>query len=192
MPWKVIDKLQNDKPIESHNSPFAAQRALHILTAHELLNGRKAHYAIDPPIIEACPPTLDELKLPDWALQALVNATDDNKLALIKIQLDAEVKLSDEINAELAAEEKAADLVAKQVQEGKVAIAPDGEVLAREVYMRKYARDGESWEATIKRVMEESKSPLAEAASEHLRQRREETSQAPEALDALERSLWKR
>ena len=43
--WKVIDKLQNDKVIETHGRWEAAYRAMMILTAHELKNGRKAHYA---------------------------------------------------------------------------------------------------------------------------------------------------
>lgn len=90
MTWRIIDKLQNDKVVETHQSPYNAQRALHILTAHELKNGRKAHYAITPEIVEARPPTLDELNLPSWAYDALMNAVDDKKLAEVREALAAE------------------------------------------------------------------------------------------------------
>lgn len=156
MAYKVIDKLQNNKVIESHTRWEDAYRALMILTAHEVLNGRKAHYATDPEMIQAATPSLDELRLPSWAYDALMNAADDDKLAEIKKTLDAEVKLSDEVNAELAAEEKAGDIVAKQVQEGKVVISPDGEVLARETFMKKYALEGETLEDAQKRIIEEA------------------------------------
>lgn len=195
MSWKVIDKLQNNKVIESHTNHFAAFRAMMILTAHEVMNGRKAHYAVDPEMVQAATPTLDELKLPDWAYNAIMNASDDVKLAEIKKVFEAEVALADEINAELAAEE-AGDLVAKQVQEGKVILGPDGEVrhldpIAKQVYLRKYARSSDDWEKTLRRIVgeAESRTAVATAAGEHLREKREESAQGPAALDELEKRI---
>ena len=74
MKWTVHDVLQGGKPIGSFGTIRAAQYALHIFTAHEVKCGRKAHYEIRPPVIEACPPTWEELELPDWAIKALEEA----------------------------------------------------------------------------------------------------------------------
>lgn len=74
MKYTIIDD-NTGKGIEHHDKPFAAQRALHILSAHELKNGRNANFRIDPPIIEVAPPTLDELNLPTWAYNELTEAT---------------------------------------------------------------------------------------------------------------------
>lgn len=129
MAWKVIDKLQNNKVIESHGRWEDAYRALMIFTAHEVLNGRKAHYAVDPEMVQAATPTLDELRLPSWAIDALMNATDDAKLKEIREMLAAEVKLSDLIV---------------------------DEVIAEEVFMKKYARKGETLEDAKKRIAAEA------------------------------------
>lgn len=73
--WKVIDKNNNDKIVETHDRWEDAYRALMILTAHDLVNGRdKIHYAVDPEMVQACTPTLDELNLPSWAYDEIMKA----------------------------------------------------------------------------------------------------------------------
>jgi hypothetical protein len=55
--------------VEGHEHPEAAFRAMLILSAHEVRNGRVADFEIVPPV--TC--TLDEVRpsLPDWAKEAL-------------------------------------------------------------------------------------------------------------------------
>lgn len=67
MTWRVVNNA--NRTIESHGSPRDAERALMILSAHEIKNGRVANYRIEPPITIPC--TLDELNLPDWVWEVL-------------------------------------------------------------------------------------------------------------------------
>ena len=72
MSWQVIlPEPEGGKytVVETFDSPRAAQRGLMIFTAHELKNGRVARYRIDPPV--DLDPNIDNLNLPDWALEAL-------------------------------------------------------------------------------------------------------------------------
>lgn len=81
MTWKICSQ---GRVLESHTSPLAAQRALMILTAHEMKNGRTPDYAIDPPLTVLLP--LSELNLPSWALAAM------GEWALLKEQEAREAK----------------------------------------------------------------------------------------------------
>lgn len=159
MIYSVIDKLQNNKIIETHTRWFDAFRALHIFTAHELKNGRKAHYAVEPEMIQAATPTLDELNLPSWAYQILAGEEQTKKAQTFLESGEARsglvAPMAEHIKEMITpkpADEVAGDLVAKQVQEGKVVLGPDGEVLAHEVFMKKYARAGETLEDVQKRI----------------------------------------
>ncbi len=67
MAWRILDG--SGRVVESHDTPRKAERAMMILSAHEVKNGRVAAYTITPPI--TIPSTVDELRLPDWALEAL-------------------------------------------------------------------------------------------------------------------------
>lgn len=55
--------------IEGHETPEAAFRAMLILSAHEVKNGRTAAFKIEPSV--SC--TVDEVRpsLPDWAQEVL-------------------------------------------------------------------------------------------------------------------------
>jgi hypothetical protein len=66
MRYSIKDK--QNQTVEDHTSPWYAERALRILQAHEFKNGRTPEYRIVP-TIEPIP--IDQLKLPDWALEAL-------------------------------------------------------------------------------------------------------------------------
>ena len=58
--------------LEQHDNPYDAQRAVLILNAHEIKNGREPVYFVDPPTEVS----RDwNLHLPDWAVEALKEET---------------------------------------------------------------------------------------------------------------------
>ncbi len=67
--WSVYDDGRKIRG-EEHSGPKAAYRAMLNLSAHEINNGRKPAYHIEPPV-DAYP--LGELNLPEWALSALAS-----------------------------------------------------------------------------------------------------------------------
>lgn len=67
MTWRILDA--DGRGVESHSTVLDVTRAMLILSAHEVKNGRTANYTITPLIISG--PTIDECDLPDWALEAL-------------------------------------------------------------------------------------------------------------------------
>lgn len=64
--WQVIDDTTG-RNIETHDRPLDAMRALMILSAHEVKNGRVADFRIEPPITISY--KLEELSLPRWVLE---------------------------------------------------------------------------------------------------------------------------
>jgi hypothetical protein len=77
MTWRIVNAA--GRGIESHGTPKAAERALMILSAHEIKNGRFADYRIEPLI--TIPSTLDELDLPDWVWEVLEQQAPEMKEA---------------------------------------------------------------------------------------------------------------
>jgi hypothetical protein len=74
MRWTIVERATG-KGLEHHDTIRAVQRAMVILDAHEIKNGRTSgRYHVTPEIVEACPPTWAELDLPAWALVALEGA----------------------------------------------------------------------------------------------------------------------
>ena len=67
MTWKILN--ESGATVESHDAPKAAYRAMMILSAHEIKNGRMANYRVEPMIV--IPYTIEELNLPLWAKKAL-------------------------------------------------------------------------------------------------------------------------
>ena len=68
--WKVFQEGPSGAHcVEAHDSPRAAQRAMLILTAHELKNNRVANFKIKPPI--DLEPDISVFNLPEWALEEL-------------------------------------------------------------------------------------------------------------------------
>lgn len=57
---------------EQHNGPRGAKRAVLILSAHEVKNGRVANYKIEPPVDwDPVTDAVETFNLPDWVLAAL-------------------------------------------------------------------------------------------------------------------------
>jgi hypothetical protein len=66
--WNIRERSAH-AGVEHHHSPYAANRALLILNAHEIKCGREAKYYIDPPIhLES---DIQEFDLPCWVLEVL-------------------------------------------------------------------------------------------------------------------------
>lgn len=65
--WRVLNG--EGQGIEHHDSPWAAQRAALILSAHDLQHERTANYRVEPMLV--IPYKMEELNLPDWALEVL-------------------------------------------------------------------------------------------------------------------------
>lgn len=65
--YKHFPDGSSPKFIEEHNSPWAAQRAALILSAHELRHERFADFRVNPPTFLKA----DELNLPDWVKEVL-------------------------------------------------------------------------------------------------------------------------
>lgn len=73
MVWTISQRRSNKvQAIETATSPWKAQRAMLILSAHELKNGRKADFIITPPT--DLDPNIEHFNLPDWALEELRKA----------------------------------------------------------------------------------------------------------------------
>lgn len=72
MPWQIKDKNRDGKVVEEWNDPRSANRAMLVLSAHEIKNGREANYHIDPPIV--LEHDWAKLNLPDWVIKALEGA----------------------------------------------------------------------------------------------------------------------
>jgi hypothetical protein len=68
MQLNIVD--QYNRKLEVHYGEWEAQRAVHILNAHEIKNGRTAKYKVES-IVKLIP--LDELNLPNWAMEAITN-----------------------------------------------------------------------------------------------------------------------
>ena len=67
MSYRILNQTTG-KWLEAHSSPRAAERAMCILNAHELRNGREPNMVIDPPLDG---PSDRPLGLPSWAQEAL-------------------------------------------------------------------------------------------------------------------------
>ena len=73
MPWQIKDMNKDGKVIEEWNCPERAQRAMLILSAHEISMGRKANFIIEPPV-DLDPNWDKNLGLPDWVIEVLEKA----------------------------------------------------------------------------------------------------------------------
>lgn len=133
MPWRIINN-NTGKGVESHETPKAAQRAMLILSAHDIKNGRKADYRIEPQII--IPNTIDELDLPSWAYQVFVGDLIEQKAAEPP-KMGLAAAMSDHLRE-------------KREEPSKAAAALD--VLEAAVFNKKYAREGETFEDAAKRI----------------------------------------
>ena len=60
--------LSGSVPIETHESPSAAYRAMLVLTAHERVHGRTPNLRVDPPV-DMDPSVIEGL--PDWVKEVL-------------------------------------------------------------------------------------------------------------------------
>lgn len=74
MAYRILQRSPNGeaKCIEKAEGPYNAQRAMLILSAHELKNGRVADFVIEPPI--GLDGDIERFDLPDWALEELRKA----------------------------------------------------------------------------------------------------------------------
>lgn len=68
MSYRIVDH-DTKHTIETHVGPMSAFRAMLVLSAHEVKNGRKPNYRVEPPVFyrleEVSPP------LAPWVLEAL-------------------------------------------------------------------------------------------------------------------------
>lgn len=70
--WKIKDMARGGVGIESHDTARAANRALLVLSAHEIKNGREPNYVIEPHV--DLDPNWGSFNLPDWVTTALERA----------------------------------------------------------------------------------------------------------------------
>jgi len=71
MSWTIIQTTESGEKVavEHWDTPWKANRAMLLLSAHELRNGRKADFRIHPPIDLRT--DLAQFNFPSWVLEVL-------------------------------------------------------------------------------------------------------------------------